>query len=95
LRSDWLAAWTSSAVREGRVVVVEHKTAARKFTEDQLRYDFEPDGVQRSPLGSRGWAKSRSGSRWSRRAKCRQFQIADIHRMKQDEQDFLRTAGGV
>jgi hypothetical protein len=27
---------------EGRVVIVEHKSAARRFTDDQLRYDLQP-----------------------------------------------------
>jgi hypothetical protein len=31
---------------EDRVVVVEHKTAARKYTEDQLRYDIQPTAYQ-------------------------------------------------
>jgi hypothetical protein len=32
--------------QEGRIVVVEHKSAARKHTEDQLRFDIQPTAYE-------------------------------------------------
>jgi CRISPR/Cas system-associated exonuclease Cas4 (RecB family) len=62
---------------ECRVVVVEHKTAARKFTADQLAYDIQPTAYQIA------------------KAKVPAVQVTNIRRDEHDEQDFLRTAGGV
>ena len=79
---------------EGRVVVVEHKTAARKFTEDQLRYDFQPTAYQIAARES-GLGDVALRFQVVTKTKVPAVQVTDIHRDDQDEQDFLRTAGGV
>ena len=79
---------------EGRVVVVEHKSSARKFTEDQLRYDFQPTAYQ---IAARESGLGDVGLRFQivTKSKVPAVQIADIHRDDQAEADFVRTATGV
>ena len=79
---------------EGRVVVVEHKTSARKFTEDQLRYDFQPTAYQVAARES-GLGEVALRFQVVTKTKVPAVQVVDIHRDDQAEQDFLRTAGGV
>jgi len=79
---------------EGRVIVLEHKTAARKFTEDQLRYDFQLTAYQ---LAARESGLGNVGLRFQiiTKAKVPAVQIVDVRRDVHDEVDFRRTAGGV
>lgn len=79
---------------EGRVVVVEHKTAARKFTEDQLRYDFQPTAYQIAARES-GLGDVALRFQVVTKSNIPAVQVVDIHRDDQAEADFLRTAGGV
>jgi len=79
---------------ESRVVVVEHKTAARKYTEDQLRCDFQPTGYQIAARES-GLGDVASRFQIVTKTKVPAVQVTNIHRDERDEQDFLRTAGGV
>jgi CRISPR/Cas system-associated exonuclease Cas4 (RecB family) len=79
---------------EGHVVVVEHKTAARKYTEDQLRCDFQPTAYQ---IAAREFGLGEVALRFQivTKSKVPAVQIADIHRDDQAEADFVRTATGV
>ncbi len=79
---------------EGRIVVVEHKTSARRYTEDQLRHDFQLSAYQ---IASRESGLGDVALRYQivTKTKVPAVQIADVHRDERDEQDFLRTAGGV
>ena len=43
---------------DDRVVIVEHKTAARSYTADQLRLRSSSPRPTNSPLGSQAWVKS-------------------------------------
>ena len=82
-------------VREGgRVVVVEHKTAARKFTEDQLRFDIQPTAYQ---IAAQESGMGDVGLRFQivTKTKVPAVQVVDIHRDDQAEADFVRTATGV
>ena len=79
---------------EGRVVVVEHKTAARKYTEDQLRYDFQPTAYQIAARES-GLGEVALRFQIVTKTKVPAVQVADIHRDDQAEADFVRTATGV
>jgi len=75
-------------------VVVEHKTAAKKYSSDQLRYDIQPTAYK---LAARQAGMGEVGLRFQvvTKTKVPAIQIADITRDAQDEDDFLRTAGGV
>ena len=79
---------------EDRVVVVEHKTAARKYTEDQLRYDFQPTAYQIAARES-GLGDVALRFQVVTKTKVPAVQVTNIYRDERDEQDFLRTAGGV
>lgn len=81
-------------VEEGRRVVVEHKTAARKYGEDQLRFDLQVSGYK---LAAREAGLGEVGLRFQvlTKTKIPAVQIADVHRDDQDEADFVRTAVGV
>jgi len=79
---------------EGRIVVVEHKSAARKFTEDQLRYDIQPTAYQIAARES-GLGDVALRFQIITKSKVPSVQIADIHRDDQAEADFVRTATGV
>lgn len=81
-------------VEDGRRVVVEHKSSSKKYTQDQLRYDFQPTAYQ---LAARQAGMGEVGVRFQVVTKARQpaLQVADVQRDLQDEDDFLRTATGV
>jgi CRISPR/Cas system-associated exonuclease Cas4 (RecB family) len=79
---------------EGRVVVVEHKTAARKFTADQLRYDFQPTAYRIAARES-GLGEVALRFQLVTKTKAPAVQVVDIHRDDQAESDFVRTATGV
>lgn len=78
----------------GRRIVVEHKTAARKYGDDQLRFDLQVTGYK---LAAREADLGDVGLRFQviTKTKIPVVQIADIERHHADEQDFLRTAVGV
>jgi CRISPR/Cas system-associated exonuclease Cas4 (RecB family) len=79
---------------DGRRVIVEHKTAAKKYGVDQIRFDLQPTAYQ---LAARkiGLGDVALRYRVITKTKVPAIQIADLHRDEQDEQDFLRTVGGV
>lgn len=81
-------------VEIGRRVVVEHKTAAKKYAADQLRFDIQPTAYK---LAARQAGMGEVDLRFQvvTKTKVPAVQIADITRDAQDEDDFLRTAVGV
>jgi len=78
----------------GRRVVVEHKTSARKYGKDQLRFDFQPTAYQ---MAARELGLGEVGLRYQVVTKAKQpaVQVEDITRGPADESDFLATAAGV
>jgi CRISPR/Cas system-associated exonuclease Cas4 (RecB family) len=79
---------------DGRQVIVEHKTAAKKYGLDQIRYDLQPTAYK---LAARELGLGDVALRYQviTKTKVPAIQIADLHRDEQDEQDFLLTVGGV
>ena len=79
---------------DGQRVIVEHKTAAKKYGLDQLRFDIQPTAYK---LAAREMGLGDVGLRFQIITKSRtpSIQIADVHRDDQNEDDFLRTVGGV
>jgi putative RecB family exonuclease len=78
----------------GQRVVVEHKTAARKYGEDQLRFDLQVSGYK---LAAREAGMGEVGLRFQviTKTKIPAVQVTDLQRDHDDEQDFVRTAVGV
>ena len=81
-------------VEKGQRMVVEHKTAARKYGADQLDHDLQMTGYK---IAARSAGMGEVGLRFQILVKTKvpTVQVADIERTAQDEDDFLRTAGGV
>ncbi len=82
-------------VREaGRAIVVEHKTAARKWTDDQLRYDFQVTAYR---FAARLLGLGDVGLRLQilTKTKSPTVHVEDIERDDHAEDDFLRTVIGV
>jgi CRISPR/Cas system-associated exonuclease Cas4 (RecB family) len=79
---------------EGRLVVVEHKSAAKRYTLDQLKFDFQLTGYK---LALQEAGQEDIGLRFQivTKTKNPQVQIEDVVRTPQDESDFRRTAVGV
>ena len=79
---------------DGQRTIVEHKTAAKKYGLDQLRYDIQPTAYA---LAAREMGLGEVGLKFQviTKTKVPAIQIADVHRDDQDEDDFLRTGGGV
>lgn len=78
----------------GRRIVVEHKTAGKKYTQDQLTHDLQPTAYK---LAARAMGLGEVGLRYQviTKTKVPAIRIADVHRDGQDEDDFLRAIGGV
>jgi putative RecB family exonuclease len=82
-------------LRDGdRRVIVEHKTAAKRWSEDALRHDCQPAAYR---LAARALRLGEAGLRYQIITKARipVVQIADVQRDEEDERDFLRTVVGV
>jgi CRISPR/Cas system-associated exonuclease Cas4 (RecB family) len=79
---------------EGRVVVVEHKTAARKYTADQLAFDLQLTAYQIAARES-GLGEVALRFQVVTKTKVPAVQVVDILRDDQAEADFVRTATGV
>jgi hypothetical protein len=81
-------------IEDGRRIVVEHKTSARKYGEDQLKFDLQVSGYK---LAAREAGLGEVGLRFQvlTKTKVPAIQVADIDRDHRDEEDFLRTAIGV
>ncbi|MBI5543814.1 MAG: PD-(D/E)XK nuclease family protein [Deltaproteobacteria bacterium] len=78
----------------GQRVVVEHKTSAKKYSADQLRYDLQLTGYK---IAARQAGMGDVGLRFQviTKAKVPAVQVVDVARDDQDEEDFVRTAVGV
>lgn len=90
-----LTGFVDLVVRErGRLVIVEHKTSARRYTEDQLRNDVQPTAYA---LAFRQAGLGDVDLRFQivTKAKAPAVQVEDVLRDARDEQDFLRVAVGV
>lgn len=95
LLEERLTGFVDLLVREGdRHVVVEHKTSARRYTEDQLRYDHQPTAYL---LALRQEGLGDVGARFEivTKTKTPTVQVEEVHRDGGDEDDFLRVAVGV
>jgi CRISPR/Cas system-associated exonuclease Cas4 (RecB family) len=95
LLEERLTGFVDLIVREGgRHVVVEHKTSARRYTEDQLQYDHQPTAYL---LALRQEGLGDVGARYEivTKTKTPAVQVEDVHRDGRDEDDFLRVAVGV
>ncbi len=81
-------------IEDGRRVVVEHKTSARKYSEDQLAFDIQVTGYK---MAARSAGMGEVGLRFQviTKTKAPQVQLADVVRSESDEEDFARTAVGV
>ena len=82
-------------VREGdRRVVVEHKTSARRYSEDQLKCDLQPTAYK---LAAHQLGLGDVGVRFQvvTKTKTPAVQVVDVERGDCDRDDFMRTAVGV
>lgn len=79
---------------EGHRVVVEHKTAARKFTADQVRFDLQP-AAYGFAAGKLGWGEVGLRFQVVTKTKVPTVQVEDLRRDGDDVSDFLRTTVGV
>lgn len=79
---------------DGRRIVVEHKTAARKFSLDQLRYDFQPTAYAFAAR-QLGWGEVGTRFQVVTKTKVPAVQVENVLRDEGDEDDFLRIVGGV
>jgi CRISPR/Cas system-associated exonuclease Cas4 (RecB family) len=79
---------------EGRLVIIEHKTSARRYTDDQLRYDIQPTAYRIAARES-GLGDGALRFQIVTKSKVPAVQVVDVRRNVHDEWDFLRTAGGV
>ena len=79
---------------DGRNVVIDHKSAAKRFATDQLRYDFQLTAYQ---LAARELDLGEVGLRYQVITKTKKpaIYIDEIRRDEQDEADFLNLAVGV
>ena len=79
---------------DGVHVIVEHKTSAKKYAPDQLRFDVQPTAYR---LAAREMGLGDVGLRFQvvTKTKVPQVQIAEITRDEQDEDDLLRAVQGV
>jgi putative RecB family exonuclease len=78
----------------GRPIIIEHKTAARRWTDDQLRYDLQPTAYR---MAARLIGLGDVGLRLQvlTKTKSPALHIEEIDRRASDEDDFLRTVLGV
>ena len=82
-------------VREnGLAVIVEHKSSARKYTLDQIRFDQQPTAYK---LAARQLGLGDAGVRFQvvTKTKAPAVQVVDLERDAADEDDFMRTTVGV
>jgi CRISPR/Cas system-associated exonuclease Cas4 (RecB family) len=79
---------------ETRAIIVEHKSAAKRWSADQLRHDLQASAYKyaatRLGLGDVGLRLQ-----VITKAKSPSLQIEDLRRGAADEEDFLRVAVGV
>ncbi len=79
---------------DGVRTVFEHKTAARRFGQDQLEFDLQPTAYM---LAARrlGLAVERFVFQVVTKAKTPAVQIEEVQRCRRDENDLLFTVAGV
>lgn len=83
-------------VREGNdTIVVEHKTAAKKYAADQLRYDFQPTAYQLAMREQYGFNDVGLRYQVVTKTKTPAVQVENVLRDRNDENDFRRVALGV
>ena len=78
------------AEHQGQVIIVEHKTAARKFAQDRLQYDHQPTAYQ---FAARELGISNPGLAFQVLLKTRspQVEFTTITRSKEHEEEMLST----
>ncbi|MBS2031597.1 MAG: PD-(D/E)XK nuclease family protein [Deltaproteobacteria bacterium] len=79
---------------DSRKVIVEHKSAAKRWTLDQLRYDHQVTGYQ---LAARelGMGEVELRIQIVTKTKTPAVQVEHLRRDEQDEADFMATVVGV
>jgi putative RecB family exonuclease len=80
--------------RDGSLRILEHKTAARRWTEDRLAFDLQPTAytLAAPALGYEGAAVT---IQLLLKAKKPGFEALTVTRIEQDRRDLLRTISGV
>jgi len=82
-------------VNDGRRrTIVENKTSARKYGEDQIRWDIQPTGYQ---FAAKQMGLGDVGVQYQVVTKTRTpaLQVIDLERSAEDQEEFLRVAIGV
>jgi hypothetical protein len=74
--------------------VVEHKTGARKWSDDQLRFDIQPTAYKLA-AGQAGMGNVGLRLQVVTKVKVPVVQVAELERDSGDEVDFLRVTAGV
>lgn len=74
--------------------VVEHKTSARKYGEDQIRWDIQPTGY-RLAARAMGLGEVKVTYQIVTKTKAPVIQIVDLDRSVEDEEEFQRIAANV
>jgi len=79
---------------ESHPIIVEHKSSAKKYSLDQLRYDIQPTAYAYA-AELLGWGEV--GLRFNVVTKTKKpgIQVEDVIRDDQDTDDFLRTVVGI
>jgi CRISPR/Cas system-associated exonuclease Cas4 (RecB family) len=79
---------------DNKWVIVEHKTSARKFSQDQLTCDIQPTAYS---LAAKKFGLLDAKLRYQvvTKTKTPVVQVDDVTRTNHDEDDFLRLAVGV
>jgi CRISPR/Cas system-associated exonuclease Cas4 (RecB family) len=79
---------------DGRNVVIDHKSSAKKFAADQLRYDFQLTAYQ---IAARDLDLGEVGLRYQILTKTKKtaIYVEEIRRDESDEADFLSLVVGV
>ena len=78
------------AEHEGRTVIVEHKTAARKYAQDRLQYDLQPTAYQ---FAARELGIRSPGLAFQvlLKTKSPQVEFSTVTRTKEQEKEMLST----
>jgi CRISPR/Cas system-associated exonuclease Cas4 (RecB family) len=90
-----LVGTVDAIVREGeRLVLLEHKTSARRYSDDQLRFELQ---VAAYKMAARKLGMGEVALRYQVITKAARptVQLADVERDSSDEADFLETVVGV
>ena len=74
--------------------IIEHKTSARKFGEDQIRWDIQPTGYKLAARAM-GLGEVKVTYQIVTKARAPVLQIVDLDRNEEDEEEFLRVAVNV